>query len=162
MSSSFFRFCFFGPDSGAGSSWRLEFHGRQKTFPGRSFWKLTHTMMSSILCRARSGARVGGLLIRRPMSSGGSVTLPALPYAADSLEPHISGTIMDIHHSKHHATYVAKLNEAMDAAKKATDAGDEARLIELSAAVRCAAPLFGKKKSKSLVVNFINYQFLFL
>lgn len=138
---------------------------RQKTFPCpcRSFWKLTHTMMSSILCRARSGARVGGLLIRRPMSSGGSVTLPALPYAADSLEPHISGTIMDIHHSKHHATYVAKLNEAMDAAKKATDAGDEARLIELSAAVRCAAYLFGKKKIKKSrrqsILSIINFCF---
>jgi len=36
--------------------------------------------------------------------------LPALPYAKDALEPHISAETLDIHHGKHHATYVAKLN----------------------------------------------------
>lgn len=39
--------------------------------------------------------------------------LPALPYPADALEPHIDAQTMQIHHGKHHATYVAKLNEAL-------------------------------------------------
>ncbi|MEM1440808.1 MAG: superoxide dismutase [Verrucomicrobiota bacterium] len=39
--------------------------------------------------------------------------LPALPYAPDALEPHIDATTMEIHHGKHHATYIAKLNEAI-------------------------------------------------
>jgi len=39
--------------------------------------------------------------------------LPALPYAFNALEPHIDAKTMEIHHGKHHATYVAKLNEAL-------------------------------------------------
>ncbi|HKI00602.1 MAG TPA: superoxide dismutase [Thermoanaerobaculia bacterium] len=39
--------------------------------------------------------------------------LPALPYGFDALEPHIDAKTMEIHHDKHHATYVAKLNEAI-------------------------------------------------
>lgn len=39
--------------------------------------------------------------------------LPSLPYAFEALEPHIDATTMQIHHGKHHATYVAKLNEAI-------------------------------------------------
>src|SRR3989344_9435168 len=40
--------------------------------------------------------------------------LSALPYAYDSLEPHISREIMELHHDKHHAGYVKNLNEALD------------------------------------------------
>jgi Fe-Mn family superoxide dismutase len=36
--------------------------------------------------------------------------LPALPYAIDALEPHISAETLQFHHGKHHATYVDKLN----------------------------------------------------
>ena len=39
--------------------------------------------------------------------------LPKLPYAYDALEPFMDAKTMEIHHSKHHATYVAKLNEAL-------------------------------------------------
>lgn len=39
--------------------------------------------------------------------------LPKLPYALDALEPHIDARTMEIHHGKHHATYVTKLNEAL-------------------------------------------------
>ena len=40
-------------------------------------------------------------------------TLPDLPYASDALEPHIDARTMEIHHGKHHATYVNKLNDAI-------------------------------------------------
>ncbi len=40
--------------------------------------------------------------------------LPELGYAYDSLEPYIDETTMRIHHDKHHATYVKKLNEALE------------------------------------------------
>lgn len=36
--------------------------------------------------------------------------LPALPYALDALAPHISAETLEIHHGKHHATYVTNLN----------------------------------------------------
>jgi Fe-Mn family superoxide dismutase len=40
-------------------------------------------------------------------------TLPDLPYGFDALEPHIDARTMQIHHDKHHATYVQKLNDAL-------------------------------------------------
>jgi len=40
--------------------------------------------------------------------------LPDLPYAHAALEPHIDVVTMHLHHDKHHATYVEKLNEAID------------------------------------------------
>jgi Fe-Mn family superoxide dismutase len=43
-------------------------------------------------------------------------TLPELPYPASALEPHIDAKTMEIHHDKHHATYVTKLNEALQGA----------------------------------------------
>ncbi|MDN6867603.1 superoxide dismutase [Aeromonas caviae] len=42
-----------------------------------------------------------------------SHTLPALPYAYDALEPHIDAKTMEIHHSRHHQTYVTNLNAAL-------------------------------------------------
>ncbi|MGB0649652.1 MAG: superoxide dismutase [Rhodothermales bacterium] len=41
-------------------------------------------------------------------------TLPDLPYAHDALEPNIDTRTMEIHHGKHHAGYVAKLNAALE------------------------------------------------
>lgn len=39
--------------------------------------------------------------------------LPNLPYAHDALEPHIDAKTMEIHHGKHHAAYVSKVNDAI-------------------------------------------------
>jgi superoxide dismutase, Fe-Mn family len=39
--------------------------------------------------------------------------LPALPYGLDALEPHIDAKTMEIHHGKHHNTYVTNLNAAI-------------------------------------------------
>ncbi|MDF2681267.1 MAG: sodA [Brevibacillus sp.] len=41
--------------------------------------------------------------------------LPALPYAHNALEPHIDVQTMEIHHGRHHATYVNNLNAALEA-----------------------------------------------
>ena len=43
-------------------------------------------------------------------------TLPPLPYAFDALEPYIDKTTMEIHHGKHHGTYVTNLNKALESA----------------------------------------------
>lgn len=40
--------------------------------------------------------------------------LPSLPYASDALEPYIDKETMEIHHGKHHAAYVSKLNGAIE------------------------------------------------
>lgn len=41
-------------------------------------------------------------------------TLPELPFPTDALEPHIDAKTMEIHHGKHHAAYVSKLNAAVE------------------------------------------------
>lgn len=40
--------------------------------------------------------------------------LPDLPYAFDALEPSIDAQTMELHHDKHHATYVSNLNKALE------------------------------------------------
>ncbi len=43
-----------------------------------------------------------------------TIILPKLPYAYDALEPYIDTETMTIHHDKHHATYVANVNAALE------------------------------------------------
>ena len=51
-------------------------------------------------------------------------TLPDLAYDFAALEPHISGRIMQLHHGKHHATYVAGANATLDLMAEARDKND--------------------------------------
>src|ERR687893_476423 len=43
-------------------------------------------------------------------------SLPPLPYDSAALEPHIDKATMEIHHGKHHNTYVTNLNKALESA----------------------------------------------
>ena len=42
-------------------------------------------------------------------------SLPALPYPASALEPHIDARTMEIHHTKHHQAYINNVNTALEA-----------------------------------------------
>ncbi len=59
-------------------------------------------------------------------------SVPDLPYAFDALEPHIDARTMQIHHDKHHAAYVAKLNGAIEGTALA-DTPVEQLIADLSA-----------------------------
>ncbi|GAB3707636.1 superoxide dismutase [Nocardiopsis oceani] len=51
-------------------------------------------------------------------------SLPELPYDYAALEPWISGQIMELHHDKHHATYVAGANTTLEQMAEAREAGN--------------------------------------
>jgi len=51
-------------------------------------------------------------------------TLPDLPYDYAALEPHIAGQIMQLHHDKHHATYVGGANTALEKLAEARETGN--------------------------------------
>jgi Fe-Mn family superoxide dismutase len=62
-------------------------------------------------------------------------TLPPLPYDYGALEPHISARIMELHHDKHHQTYVTGANTALEklaAAREAAVGGDAAALAAVN------------------------------
>ena len=57
--------------------------------------------------------------------------VPALGYAFDALEPHIDARTMEIHHDKHHAAYVAKLNAALEGQEGLAGLSIEALISDL-------------------------------
>ena len=59
-------------------------------------------------------------------------TLPDLPYDYAALEPHISAKIMELHHDKHHATYVKGANTALEQMAEAREKGDFSTIGKLS------------------------------
>jgi len=65
-------------------------------------------------------------------------TLPNLPYAPESLEPHIDARTMEIHHGKHHAAYVNNLNAALQGTENEGKSLEEllANISALTPAVR--------------------------
>lgn len=58
-------------------------------------------------------------------------SLPELGYAHDALEPHIDAKTMEIHHSKHHQTYITNLNAALEKYPELFEKSVEALLINL-------------------------------
>ncbi|MEF3306744.1 superoxide dismutase [Paenibacillus sp. GYB003] len=59
--------------------------------------------------------------------------LPPLPYANNALEPHIDAQTMEIHHDRHHNTYVTNLNAALDKHPELHDKSLEALIADLNA-----------------------------
>ncbi|XP_064197325.1 superoxide dismutase [Mn], mitochondrial [Anguilla rostrata] len=63
-------------------------------------------------------------------------TLPDLTYDYGALEPHINAAIMQLHHSKHHATYVNNLNVTEEKYQEALTRGDVTTQVALQPALR--------------------------
>ena len=62
-------------------------------------------------------------------------TLPDLPYDYGALEPHYSGQILELHHDKHHAGYVAGANATLDLLTEAREKGDFSGIVGLEKAL---------------------------
>ncbi|WP_083974208.1 superoxide dismutase [Herbidospora daliensis] len=61
----------------------------------------------------------------------GQYTLPDMPYDYAALEPAITGEILELHHSKHHAAYVKGANDTLDRLAEVRDKGDFSGLVGL-------------------------------
>ena len=76
-----------------------------------------------------------------PAEAPAKFELPPLPYPYEALEPHLDAETMKLHHDKHHATYVTKLNEALATAPSLAGRSIEALVADLASvpeAVRTA------------------------
>ncbi len=58
-------------------------------------------------------------------------TLPELPYDLAALEPHYSAKVLELHHDKHHATYVKGLNETLEKLDAVRTSGDYSSIVGL-------------------------------
>lgn len=61
----------------------------------------------------------------------GEYTLPDMPYDYAALEPAITGEILELHHSKHHAAYVKGANDTLERLAEARDKGEFGGLVGL-------------------------------
>eukprot|EP00968_Pinguiococcus_pyrenoidosus_P005377 scaffold344_cov235-Pinguiococcus_pyrenoidosus.AAC.3 len=86
-----------------------------------------------MLSTARFSARRAVLSTSRSFTPA---VLPDLQYDYGALEPVISGQIMELHHSKHHNTYVNGINAAMEKLEAAEKAGDISTAIQLQGAIK--------------------------
>ncbi|CAM9970278.1 unnamed protein product [Chrysoparadoxa australica] len=82
-----------------------------------------------ITCSARAG-------FASSARASAPFVLPQLKYAYGDLEPVISAEIMEIHHSKHHNTYVTNLNAATEKLAEAQAKDDVTAMVQLEAAIR--------------------------
>ncbi|KAI7868921.1 Mn superoxide dismutase [Spinellus fusiger] len=91
-------------------------------------------MLSTISARTFRNVSFKG--VRPLMGLRSKVTLPELAYDYNSLEPHVSGEIMKIHHSKHHQAYVNGLNQAEEKLEAAVKSNDVKQQIALQGALK--------------------------
>lgn len=71
-------------------------------------------------------------IIKAEPQSEDHFKLPPLPYSYDALDPYIDAETMKLHHDKHHAAYVAKLNEAINKYPELKDKSLEYLLTHLN------------------------------
>merc|ERR1711884_897596 len=89
------------------------------------------TSARCLMASSRSGAAAVTTTAVR-----GKATLPDLPYDYNALEPVISAEIMQLHHSKHHQTYVNNYNVAQEKLADAVAKDDAGAVIGLHGALK--------------------------
>ena len=81
-------------------------------------------------------AKTSAALLSSLAGSGKPAVLPDLPYDYSALEPAVSAETMELHHSKHHNTYVTNLNATVEKIDSAMIAGDVSATIALQGALK--------------------------
>ncbi|XP_051954522.1 superoxide dismutase [Mn], mitochondrial-like [Xyrauchen texanus] len=91
-----------------------------------------------MLCRVEHVRRCAATLnpILGFVASRQKHTLPDLPYDYGALEPHICAEIMQLHHSRHHATYVNNLNVSEEKYQEALAKADVTAQVSLQPALK--------------------------
>ncbi|KAL5580536.1 hypothetical protein UlMin_012978 [Ulmus minor] len=79
----------------------------------------------------RNGGNFGGFV--RGLRT---VSLPDLPYDYGALEPAISAEIMQLHHQKHHQTYITNYNKALEQLDEAMAKGDASTVVKLQSVIK--------------------------
>ncbi|PRQ34765.1 putative superoxide dismutase [Rosa chinensis] len=93
---------------------------------------LSRKTLAGLTRNGNGGLGFGLVLVSGPKT----FALPDLPWGYAALEPYISGEIMDLHHLKHHKTYVDNFNKALDNLKWAMDTGDSSIVVKLQSALK--------------------------
>jgi len=94
---------------------------------------------SQMMDTARLHAFTDPLVLKSTFTTNTVTTaykLPDLPYGYNELEPIVSAEIMELHHKKHHATYVNNLNAALEKYSGAQAKNDVATMISLQGAIK--------------------------
>ncbi|KAJ8764177.1 hypothetical protein K2173_005102 [Erythroxylum novogranatense] len=85
--------------------------------------------------KASTRSRVLGLGVGS-MRGLQTFSLPDLPYDYGALEPVISAEIMQLHHQKHHQTYITNYNKALEQLHEALQKGDSSTVVWLQSAIK--------------------------
>ncbi|PKU73921.1 superoxide dismutase [Mn], mitochondrial [Dendrobium catenatum] len=85
--------------------------------------------------RVGKSMAVGGLGHRQARGLQ-TFSLPDLPYDYGALEPAISAEIMQLHHQKHHQTYITNYNKALEQLDEAVNKGETAKVVHLQSAIK--------------------------
>src|SRR6202044_4292583 len=98
---------------------RLVLNSRRRVFPATHSFLRCARLWSRVTCdrpASRTACEWSVRVDRKRSSPGRTLvsdyTLPDLDWDYGALEPHISGAINELHHDKHHATYVKGANDA--------------------------------------------------
>ena len=115
-------FCHLKFDCSSPDTGDSKFNGKIETPNDALTWQLSagdcrlKLSLSPVRASNSLGSKSGHCKQQHQKGASMPFTLPPLPYAFDALEPYIDKMTMEIHHGKHHGTYVTNLNKALESA----------------------------------------------